>query len=225
LLGGEITVVRHATKVEHSSREMAQRTVQPDKIKTLRDWVARWPKATNLSFDEETREPTIYSADAARAKVGSIPWRREGDTLTILSVPNKFTESGVAAARRRYARYSDKVVQMRTAGEEQQRIQEQALLEAWQAYNAAAPASRSVMRQDILAAEKAVRDVESIVADQIHKERAIRTMGTKHSPLTGMYTPSMPIRLRGIPMTVIAGEVDDASSPAASAASAASGEA
>ncbi len=203
---------------------MAQRTVPPDKIKTLRDWLARWPKATNLSFDEETREATIYSADAARTKVGSIPWRREGDTLTILSVPSKFTENGVAAAQRRYARYSDKVVQMRTAGEEQQHIQEQALLEAWQAYNAAPPASRSVMRRDILAAEKAVRDVESIVAGQIHKERTIRTMGTKKSPLTGMYTPSMPVKLRGIPMTVIAGEADDTVSPAA-AASAASGEA
>jgi alpha/beta superfamily hydrolase len=75
-----------------------------------------------------------------------------------------------------------------------------------------------------LAAEKAVRDVESIVAGQIHKERTIRTMGTKKSPLTGMYTPSMPVKLRGIPMTVIAGEADDTVSPAA-AASAASGEA
>lgn len=196
---------------------MAQRTIQPDKIKTLRDWVTRWPKATNLAFDGETREPTIYSADATRSKVGSIPWRREGDTLTILSVPSKFTESGVAAARRRYDRYSEKVAQMRTAGEEQQRIQEHALLEAWQAYHAAPPAARSVLRRDILAAEKSMRDVETIVADQIHKERAIRTMGTKTHPLTGVYTPPMPVRLRGIPMAVIAGEAEDTSSPAVAA--------
>jgi hypothetical protein len=196
---------------------MAQRTVQPDKIKTLRDWVARWPKATNLGFDEETREATIYSADATRSRVGSIPWRREGDTLTILSVPSKFTESGVAAARRRASRYSEKVGQMRTAGEEQQRIQERALLEAWQAYHAAPPAARSVLRRDILAAEKAMREVETIVANQIYKERAIRTLGTKTKPLTGVYVPAMPVRLRGIPMAVIAGEAEDAS-PAGAAA-------
>lgn len=193
---------------------MAQRTVHPDKIKTLRDWVARWPKATNLSFDEETREPTIYSADATRSRVGSIPWRREGDTLTILSVPSKFTEGGVAAARRRASRYSEKVGQMRIAGEEQQRIQEKALLEAWQAYYAAPPAARSVLRRDILAAEKAMREVETIVADQIYKGRVIREMGTKTLPLTGVYTPSMPVSLRGIPMAIIAGEAEDASSPA-----------
>lgn len=205
---------------------MAQRTVQPDKIKTLRDWVARWPKATNLGFDEETREATIYSADATRSRVGSIPWRREGDTLTILSVPSKFTEGGVAAARRRALRYSEKVGQMRTAGEEQQRIQERALLEAWQAYYAAPPAARSVMRRDILAAEKAMREVETIVADQIYKERAIREMGTKTKPLTGVYVPAMPVRLRGIPMAVIAGEAEDAtsSSPAGAGAAAATEE-
>lgn len=194
---------------------MAQRTVPPAKIKTIRDWVSRWPKATNLAFDEETREPTIYSADAARTKVGSIPWRREGDTLTILSAPSKFTEAGVAAARRRYDRYSEKVGQMRAAGEEQQRIQERALLEAWQAYYAAPAAARSVLRRDVLAAEKAVREVEEIVASQIYKERSVRTLGTKTKPLTGVYTPPMPIRLRGIPMAVIAGEAEDAaSSPA-----------
>jgi hypothetical protein len=207
---------------------MAQR-IQPDKVKTLRDWVARWPKATNLGFDEETREATIYSVDATRSKVGSIPWRREGDTLTILSVPSKFTEGGVAAARRRYERYSEKVTQMRTAGEEQQRIQERALLEAWQAYNAAPPAARSVMRRDILAAEKAMREVETIVADQIYKERSVREMGTKNKPLTGVYVPPMPVRLRGIPMAVIAGEAEDASSSPAGAgaasATAATGEA
>ena len=199
---------------------MAQRSVQPDKIKTLRDWVARWPKATNLAFDEETREPTIYSADAARSKVGSIPWRREGDTLTILSVPSKFTEGGIAAARRRASRYSEKVAQMRAAGEEQQRIQERGLLEAWQAYYAAPAASRSILRRDILAAEKAMREVETIVADQIHKGRAIRTMGTKTKPLTGVYVPTMPVRLRGIPMAVIAGEAEDVSSPAGAPAGA-----
>jgi hypothetical protein len=204
---------------------MAQRTVQPAKVKTLREWVARWPKTTNLSFDEETREPTIYSADAARTKVGSIPWRREGDTLTILSVPSKFTEEGIAAARRRYERYSEKVAQMRTAGEEQQRIQERALLEAWQAYNAAPPAARSVLRRDILAAEKAMREVETIVADQIYKERSVREMGTKTKPLTGVYVPPMPVRLRGIPMAVIAGEAEDVlSSPAGAGAGAAATE-
>ena len=196
---------------------MAQRTVQPTKIKTLSDWIARWPKATNLGFDEETREPTIYSADAARTKVGSIPWRREGDTLTILSVPSKFTEGGIAAARRRASRYREKVAQMHAAGEEQQRIQEQALLEAWQAYYAAPLAARSVLRRDILAAEKAMREVETIVADQIYKDRTVREMGTKNKPLVGVYVPPMPVRLRGIPMAVIAGEAEDASTSSAGA--------
>jgi len=207
-----LTSARRQNKRRLPTERMAQRIVPPNKIKTIREWVSGWPKYTNLAFDNETREPTIYSADAARSKVGSIPWRREGDTLTILSVPSKFTESGVAAARRRYERYSEKVAQMRAAGEEQQRVQERALLEAWQAYYEAPAAARSVLRRDVLAAEKAVREVETIVASQIYKDRSARALGTKTRPLTGVYTPPMPIRLRGIPMAVIAGEAEDQSS-------------
>jgi hypothetical protein len=196
---------------------MAQRTVQPDKIKTLRDWVSRWPKAGNLGFDEETREPTIYSADAARSKVSSIPWRREGDTITILTTPSKFTEGAVSVARKRYGRYMDKVTQMRAAGDEQLRIQEKALLEAWQAYNAAPIGARAAMRRDILAAEKSMQEVETIVADQLYKGRGIVERGTKTRSLTGIYMPPMPVALRGIPMAVIAGGADESSPETATA--------
>jgi hypothetical protein len=177
------------------------RVVKPDQVKTLRDWVTRWPKAGNLGFDAETREPVIYSADKDRKRVSTIPWRREADTLTVLTQPSAFSAQTVEAAKSRYGRIQEQRVQVTAAAEEQLRIAEAGVLEAWRNYNAAPAATKSVLRHDVLAAEKTLVDMEKLLASQLYKERAIRTIEEYKLP----YTPPMPVMRRGIALATALG--------------------
>jgi len=170
---------------------MAQRTVDPKAIKSLTEWVAQWhKKATNLGFDPETREPTIYDTTKARAKVSSIPWKREADTLTILAQPSRFTPKAVASASSRYGKLREQRDQHIRVAEEQLRAAESTLLDAWRSYNAASPAVRGPLRRDILAAEVAVRDIEKSMADK-------GRITVKLAEGTGVYVPSMSVKRRG----------------------------
>lgn len=170
---------------------MAQRTVDPKEIKTLRDWVARLDKVTNLGFDSETREPTIYDQTKGRAKVSTIPWKREVDTITVLTQPAGFSSATVAAATARYTKIREQKNQMRQAGEEQLRLAEKALLDAWQTYTAAPAAVRSTLRHDILVAEGTVREIEAAMAD---KSRII--VGLPQG--VAVYVPPMQAKRRGL---------------------------
>jgi hypothetical protein len=167
------------------------RTVKPETIKTLREWTARWPKATNLGFDPESREPTIYAQDGSRTRVSSIPWRREGDTMTILTQPALFPAGAVAAARGRFAKVQQQRAQISTAGQEQMRIAEAAVLEAWQRYNAAPASGRAVLRRDILLAERQMRDVEAAMAPRDRVVAYVKDYITT-------YVPPFPTAQRGI---------------------------
>ncbi len=187
----------------HPSEEMAQRTVKPERVTTLKEWVARWPKATNLGFDEETREPVVFSADEARTRVGSFPWRREGDTMTILSQPTLFSQQAVAASRKRFGRLvKERETQMRAAGEDALRGATAQLLETRRAYDAATPAVRAGMRRDVLTAERAVRDLEVALATELYPERAFYNAGD----LNRVYNPPMQMSRRGIPLNAVAGD-------------------
>jgi len=170
---------------------MAQRTVQPEKVKTLADWVARWPKATNLGFDPETREPTIYDTTKGRTKISSIPWKREADTLTVLAQPTRFSVQALTSATSRFDKIRTQRTQIRLAGEEQLRLAEANLLDAWRIYYATPPATRGPMRRDILSAEATLRDLEDKMAP---KGRVIVQRGD----MTGIYIPPMPAGRRGI---------------------------
>ena len=175
---------------------MSQRTVKTDKIKTLADWVARWPKATNLGFDPETGEPTIYTATKERTKVSSIPWKREADTLTVLAQPSRFPPQAVAAATRRFDKIREQRIQQRAAGEEGLRVAEATLLDAWRTYYAEPPATRGPLRRDVLSAEAELRALEAGIAN---KDREIIER-------TGIYVPPMPVSRRGI--SLVAGPSD-----------------
>jgi hypothetical protein len=175
------------------------RVVKPTDIKTLKDWVARWPKTQNLEFDAETREPSIYTAvkrgDPSRTLVSKIPWKREGDTLAILSEPSQFSSAAVEAARRRYAQFRTNQNQVGAAAEEQLRLQEATLLAAWRDYRAAPPAIRSTLMRDILTAERALSDMERALAEQLNKERVVATLPGE---VYAIYNPPVPVRSRAI---------------------------
>jgi hypothetical protein len=182
---------------------MAQRTVKPERVATLKEWVSRWPKATNLGFDEETREPVVFSVDEPKTRVGSFPWRREGDTMTILSQPALFSQQATAAARKRFDRIvRERNVQMRAAGEEAIRGAISQLLETRRTYDAATPTVRAGMRRDVLTAERAVRDLEAAMASELYPEREFYNAGD----LNRVYNPPMPLSRRGIPLNAVAGD-------------------
>jgi hypothetical protein len=169
-------------------------------IRTLKNWVARWPRDKSLGFDPETREATVFSQDAARTKLSAIPWKREGDTLTVLADPSHATPAAVEAARQRYGRYRQQLAQVVTTAEAQLRAQEGVLLEAWRTYRSAPPSSRGVLQRDIMAAEKALAQMEVALASQIYSERKMRVY---EDGSTGIYNPPMPTARRAIPLESI----------------------
>jgi hypothetical protein len=164
--------------------------VKPTDVKTLEDWVKRWPKAGNLEFDKDTREPTIYTKDRT-AKTGSIPWKREADIITVLSKPASFSEVTVAAARKRIAGFKDTTQQLAASGAQQLRVLEAGLLDAWRSYRSAP--SRPLM-QEVLAAERALKDLENQFAN---KDRVSITVGDYLSSIV----PEVPLRQRGLALT------------------------
>ena len=171
---------------------MSRQTAKPDTVKTLKEWIARWPKARNLGFDPDTREPTIYS-DKDHVRINSIPWKREADTLTVLSDPTRFSAQAVAAATSRYGKIREQQSQMRGAGDAQQNLAETAVLDAWRAYNAAAEADRGALRRDILSTERALRDIERLLAK---KDKTLIVDDDKKIFLA--YNLPMPLARRGI---------------------------
>lgn len=172
---------------------MTQRTVKVEDIKTLKDWVSRWPKAGNLGFDPDTREPTIYTPTKERTKVSSIPWKREADTLTILAQPSRFSAQAVAAATARYGKIREQRDNQRLAGEEQLRSAEAAMLDAWRAYYATPVDSRAPLRRDILSAEATLQTLEKSLANEGRLEITDEDTG-----ITRVYNPPMPLGRRGI---------------------------
>ena len=162
------------------------RTAKPADIKTLQDWVKRWPKVSNLRFDKDTREPTIYTTD--NVKSGSIPWKREADVMTVLSQPTAFSEAAVTAARKRLTTITEARIQTLTAGKDQLLANETALLAAWRAYRAAPSAP---LMQDIFAAEAALVNIEQALANK--NRTVIRSDGFLMT-----YVPTVPLKQRGL---------------------------
>jgi hypothetical protein len=178
---------------------MSKRSVKPEIVKTLGDWSARWSRYGNVGFDPETREPAVFAMGVERKQVSKIPWKREGDTLTILSQPSRFSAQAVTAATQRYGRIRDEREAVIMEAEGGIQLAEATLMEAWRVYRAADPASRSTFRRDILTAERALRELE---LDAAPAGRVVRTFT---GSIVGVYNPPMPVDRRGIPMTAVAG--------------------
>lgn len=198
---------------------MAARTVKEDKVTTLADWVARWPKAQNLGFEPTTREPTIYTNAEQTTVVRGFPWKREADALTVLSTPERFSAPAVTAATSRVRKIAQQKDQMLKAAEEQVRIAEANVLDAWRTYRAADAATRGSLRRDILAAETELVKMEKRLAPQ---GRVAVQMPSPAGTIFSVYVPPMPSSRRGISLVAATGSeavVEEA--PAAAAAASA----
>jgi hypothetical protein len=145
-------------------KKSAKKTAPAPGVTTLKAWVQGWPSAKELSFDPESREPTVFTKDSARAKVGSIPWRREGDVLTILTQSGKYSAAVVEAATRRYATTRGQESDEAMEAEGERIAKEEAILDAWRAYRAASAAAKPTIMADIMTAERELYKLDESVA-------------------------------------------------------------
>jgi hypothetical protein len=181
---------------------MAQRgTVRPDNVKTLSQWAKQWGTKTNLGFEPTTREAVVYSEDGKRTVVKKFDWRREGDVLTILSNPTRFSAPAREAAQRRFGSFQEAQAQIRQQGELEIRQQETALLLAWQKYRAAPPETQAIIKREIMTAERTLRTTEEALARALLPERVGRNL----EDYAAVYNPPMPMGQRGLPLAAASG--------------------
>ena len=171
--------------------------VKPESVKTLAEFVARSKKAANLGFDPETREATVYSDVKRTARVKSFPWKREVDTLTVLSQPTRFSALAVGTAAGRLAKFRGQRTLQLTTAEKSLQVAEAAVLGAWRSYRAATDAVKPSLRRDVLSAEAALLSLQKSLVDKNRviiefKQPSYRPGGK------GFYVPPMPSELRGI---------------------------
>jgi hypothetical protein len=176
-----------------------RRTVKPENVKTLRDWVARWPGTANLAFDPEGRNPVIYSVSAPPSRVKEIPWKREADTLTVLTQREGFSSGAVGAAERRLGKFREQRAAMEVAATDQLRVAEAALLDAWRVYHGAAAGGRGALMRDVLAAERNLRQLEAELGVRMAPER----MAVEQDGFIRMQVPTIPRVLRGMDITEV----------------------
>lgn len=196
-----------------------QTVVKADKVKNLAEFVARAGKAANFGFDPETREATIYTDATHATKVKSFPWKREVDTLTVLTEPLRFSTMACATASSRLVKLKEQRGAQLKSGEEGLRTAEAAILEAWRSYNAATSAVKPSLRRPILLAEETyMRLVKSMVPPNrfIREFKRPEYRGLEK----GFYIPPIPVELRGIQLTGAAGEEAPASASAGAGAGA-----
>jgi hypothetical protein len=181
---------------------MAQRgTVRPDNVKTLSQWAKQWGTKTNLGFEPTTREAVVYSEDGKRTVVKKFDWEREGDLITILSNPTRFSAPAREAAQRRFGSFQEAQAQMRQQGEIEIRQQETALLLAWQKYRAAPPETRAIIKREIMTAERTLRTTEEAMARALLPERVGRSL----DDYAAAYNPPIPMGQRGLPLAAASG--------------------
>lgn len=186
-----------ATAATDKPKALRGQTVDPDRVTTLRTWVKYWPKANNLAFDPEERNPAIYNQAGTTVK-SKIPWKREADTLTVLSQRESFGTAAVGAAERRIGKLREDQEATKAAAEEQLRLAEATVLDAWRAYRGAAGTAggRDALMRDVIQAEITLRDLEAAVAPSDRKKVMV-------DELTSVQTPTMPYALRGMPLTEV----------------------
>jgi len=174
----------------------------PADIKNLSDWVSRFGKYKNVVLDKETGEPVVLEAKKdTPAKVLTIPWRREGDALVVLTNPSRFSAASVAAAAQRFAEVM--TPQNEAASIDTLRLLERRLLEAWRVYRAAPSIPH---RKDVNGAEK------ELLAFELSLTRPDRTM------IEGRYmVPGLPIDKRAISISDIGAGASASASASASA--------
>ena len=176
-----------------------RRTVNPENVKTLRDWVARWPGTANLAFDPEARNPVVYSVSAPPTRVKEIPWKREADTLTVLTQRGSFASGAVAAAERRLGKYREQREAIAAAAAEQMRVAETGLLDAWRAYHSASAAGgRGALMRDVIVAERNLRELEAATGARLAVDRKVID---EDGGYVRVEVPIMPRSLRGMDIT------------------------
>lgn len=176
------------------------RTANPELIRTLKDWVSRWPKAENLAFDKEERNPVVFKKGGVD-RVKEIPWKREGDTLIMLTQRDGFRKSAIDAAERRMNKYREDRQTAINAATEDLQSAEAAVLEAWRKYHLAAtiPGGRAELMREIIEAEKNLQALSARLTNSIER-KAVELDGGKFRTI---HTAPFPRALRGIDIATL----------------------
>jgi hypothetical protein len=176
------------------------RTVNPEKVNTLRDWVKRWPKASNLGIEPETREPAVYTAD--RSLVKTFPWERKADILTILADPSHFTADAVKAARDKYNEISEGKRQLIADTQASIQTAEKEIMRLWREHDVSqSRPEKTTKRSEIIAKEKELYDLVSDLNAALYAGRT--TINKAEGTIA--YVPVIPVSQRGLPMEVVLG--------------------
>ena len=177
-----------------SMASMAQSKQKPE----LADWVSKF-SGKQTDFDPQTRQPTF-----TRGTVKTIvPWKREGDILTILTNPTDFSEDAVAAARQQFAEIRDEQSANVAIQTDKFIKAEQHLLEAWREFKADKTGDDALI-QRILAAEKKVISSEKKLNTALNPGRKGVEMPIKPDvSLFTTFVPPISVSRRGISLLAI----------------------
>ena len=131
-------------------------TADPNTITDLKTWVSLWPRVSNLRFNSETREPTVYDRTGNTIS-HTIPWIRKADILTVLSNIDQYSDHVVRNARDVYAAATSVEPSEKKRVEDEFRNAETDLLTLWNQYK---QNPSHTLKESIIRAEKVVRNLE-----------------------------------------------------------------
>jgi len=161
-------------------------------------WVSTF-SGKQTDFDPKTREPTF-----TRGTVKTVlPWKREGDILTILTNPSDFSDDAVAAARQQFAAIRAEQAANVAARTDKFIEAEQDLLKAWRTFTMDKTGDDALI-QSILKAEDKVNTFERKLNNALYPKRKGVEIPIK--PDVSMFTtvvPPVPITKRGISLLTV----------------------
>ena len=174
---------------------MSTQVVNPGTITGLAGFVSRLKRASNLGFDPTTREPTVYT-DAKHTTVAkTFPWKREVDTLTVLTSSGAYSQKAIDAALSRVAATRAEVQEAQRTATTDMQVAEARVLDAWRIYNGATNADKPALRRTVIMEEAALMELERAAAPKTRYSRKFEFVEG-----VGVYVPPMSVDRRGIPI-------------------------
>lgn len=168
---------------------MPPKVVDPTKIQTLRDWVAHYPKYTNVRFHPETGEPVVYSNTEPSTVAKTFPWERQADAITVLTQPTQFPLQILDTA----------IARVRDFANEQTEAYEKTLPDLQAAEQQLLKAKQSGNKEMVVKADLALLQLERSIAPvgRVHVRSDDKK---KANTFIASYVTPLPLKRRAIPL-------------------------
>jgi hypothetical protein len=168
---------------------MPPKVVDPAKIQTLRDWVAHYPKYTNVRFNPETGEPAVYSNADFTTIVKTFAWERQADAITVLTQPTQFPLQVLDSA----------VTRMREFSEEQTETYEKTLPDLQAVEQQLMKARMDGNKEMVVKADLALLQLERSIAP-VGRVHVTSDDKKKSNAFIASYVSPLPFKRRAIPL-------------------------